>query len=140
MLRSEQSVTTRREFLVRSAATAAGTFLSIGLPVLGNGAAKANSMSGYTPSIWFTLTPDGKVTMHIVKAEMGQHVGTGLAQIIAEELEVKWDDVRLNLPLESVENFAIYGLAYTVNSGSVTTEFDRLSRAGAAGRMALIEA
>lgn len=41
MLRSEQSVTTRREFLVRSAATAAGTFLSIGLPVLGNGAAKA---------------------------------------------------------------------------------------------------
>ncbi|MGA8652642.1 MAG: molybdopterin cofactor-binding domain-containing protein, partial [Xanthobacteraceae bacterium] len=140
MLRSEQSVTTRREFLVRSAATAAGTFLSIGLPVLGNGAAKADSMSGYTPSIWFTLTPDGKVTMHIVKAEMGQHVGTGLAQVIAEELEVKWDDVRLDSPLESVENFAIYGLAYTVNSGSITTEFDRLSRAGAAGRMALIEA
>ena len=46
----------------------------------------------------------------------------------------------VDLPLESVENFAIYGLAYTVNSGSVTTEFDRLSRAGAAGRMALIEA
>ena len=97
-------------------------------------------MSGFTPSIWFTLTPDGKVTMHIVKAEMGQHIGTGLAQIIAEELEVKWDDVRLDSPLESVENFAIYGLAYTVNSGSITTEFDRLSRAGAAGRMALIEA
>jgi hypothetical protein len=41
---------------------------------------------------------------------------------------------------ESVENFAIYGLAYTVNSGSVMTEFDRLSRAGAAGRIALLEA
>jgi len=114
--------------------------MSIGLPVLGNVTAKADAMSGFTPSIWFTLTPDGKVTMHIVKAEMGQHVGTGLAQIIAEELEVKWDDVRLDAPLESVENFAIYGLAYTVNSGSVTTEFDRLSRAGAAGRIALIEA
>jgi len=112
---------TRREFLVRSAATTAGTFMSIGLPVLGNVTAKADAMSGFTPSIWFTLTPDGKVTMHIVKAEMGQHVGTGLAQIIAEELEVKWDDVRLDSPLESVENFAIYGLAYTVNSGSVTT-------------------
>ena len=140
MLKFKPSSTTRRDFLVRSAATAAGTFLSIGLPVLGNGTAKADAMSGYTPSIWFTLTPDGKVTMHIVKAEMGQHVGTGLAQVIAEELEVKWDDVRLDSPLESVENFAIYGLAYTVNSGSVTTEFDRLSRAGAAGRMALIEA
>ena len=133
MLRSTQSATSRREFLVRSAATAAGTFLSIGLPALGSSTATAQAMSGFTPSIWFTLTPDGKVTMHIVKAEMGQHVGTGLAQVIAEELEVKWDDVRLNSPLESVENFAIYGLAYTVNSGSITTEFDRLSRAGAAG-------
>ena len=140
MLRLTPSIVTRREFLVRSAATAAGTFMSIGLPALGHMTANADAMSGFTPSIWFTLTPDGKVTMHIVKAEMGQHVGTGLAQIIAEELEVKWDDVRLDSPLESVENFAIYGLAYTVNSGSVTTEFDRLSRAGAAGRIALIEA
>src|SRR5580692_1458368 len=140
MLRFTPSAATRREFLVRSAATAAGTFLSIGLSTLSGSTATAQAMSGFTPSIWFTLTPDGKVTMHIVKAEMGQHIGTGLAQVIAEELEVKWDDVRLDSPLESVENFAIYGLAYTVNSGSVTTEFDRLSRAGAAGRMALIEA
>src|SRR5215470_2607471 len=140
MLRPAQSTKSRREFLVRSAATAAGTFLSIGLPALGSRTAMAQAMSGFTPSIWFTLTPDGKVTMHIVKAEMGQHVGTGLAQIIAEELEVKWEDVRLDTPLESVQNFAIYGLAYTVNSGSVTTEFARLSRAGAAGRIALIEA
>jgi isoquinoline 1-oxidoreductase len=142
MRESTASVTTRREFLVRSAVTAAGAFMSIGLPAwLGSGPAEAGpAMSGFTPSIWFTLTPDGKVAMHIVKAEMGQHVGTGLAQVIAEELEVRWEDVRLDTPLESVENFAIYGLAYTVNSGSVTTEFDRLSRAGAAGRMALIEA
>src|SRR5258708_26924037 len=140
MVRSTESATTRREFLIRSAATAAGAFLSISLPPLGCGIAAAQPIAGFTPSIWFTLTPDGKVTMHIVKAEMGQHIGTALAQIIAEELEVKWEDVRLDSPLESVENFAIYGLAYTVNSGSVTTEFDRLSRAGAAGRMALIEA
>src|SRR5216684_7974293 len=140
MLRSTQSATSRREFLVRSAATAAGTFLSIGLPALGSRTAMAQAMSGFTPSIWFTLTPDGKVTVHIVKAEMGQHVGTSLAQVIAEELEVKWDDVRLDMPQESAENFAVYGLAYTVNSGSVTTEFDRLSRAGAAGRIALVSA
>ena len=78
--------------------------------------------------------------MHIVKTEMGQHIGTALAQVIAEELEVRWQDVRLDTPLESVENFGIYGLAYTVNSGSVTTEFDRIARAGAAGRMVLVEA
>src|SRR5690349_13899193 len=139
---SQPNNVSRREFLVRSAATAAGTFFSIGLPSLmsSDSAQAAMNANGFTPSIWFTITPDGKTTMHIIKAEMGQHIGTGLAQIIAEELEVKWDDVRLDTPLESVENFAIYGLAYTVNSGSVTTEFDRLSRAGAAGRIALIEA
>jgi len=135
---------TRRDFLVRSAVLAGSGFLSIGLPGLVDGGnaegAMGDGSQAFTPSIWFTITPDGKTTMHIVKAEMGQHIGTGLAQIIAEELEVKWDDVRLDTPLESVENFAIYGLAYTVNSGSVTTEFDRLSRAGAAGRIALVEA
>ena len=139
MLEQVQAKTNRREFLVRSAATAAGTFMSIGLP-MGGSAAKAEGTSSFTPSIWFTLTPDGKVTMHIVKCEMGRRIGTGLAQVIAEELEVNWDDVRLDTPLESVENFAIYGLAYTVNSGSITTEFDRISRAGAAGRIALVDA
>src|SRR5690242_15370820 len=139
---SQPNNVSRREFLVRSAATAAGTFFSIGLPsLMSSGSAQAAmNANGFTPSIWFTITPDGKTTMHIIKAEMGQHIGTGLAQIIAEELEVNWDDVRLDTPLESVQNFAIYGLAYTVNSGSITTEFDRLSRAGAAGRIALIEA
>ena len=134
---------TRREFLVRSAVTGAGGFLSIGLPSVIGTVGKAEAAIGtptFTPSIWFTMTPDGKTTMHILKSEMGQHIGTGLAQIIAEELEVKWDDVRLETPLESVQNFAVYGIAYTVNSGSVTTEFDRLLRAGAAGRMALVEA
>ncbi|MCW5625864.1 MAG: molybdopterin-dependent oxidoreductase, partial [Burkholderiales bacterium] len=136
---------TRRQFLVRSTATAAGAYFSIGLaPKLLGGATAEAAMTpvteAYTPSIWFTITPDGKTTMHIVKTEMGQHVGTGLAQIIAEELEVRWEDVRLDTPFESVENFAIYGLAYTVNSGSITTEFDRVARAGAAGRIALTEA
>src|ERR1700751_699232 len=138
MTSASRAGSTRREFLVRSAATAAGAFMSISVPILTTDAEAAET-SAYTPSIWFTISPDGKVTMHIVKAEMGQHVGTGLAQVIAEELEVNWDDVRLDSPLESVENFAIYGLAYTVNSGSITTEFDRISRDGAAGRMALIE-
>src|SRR5246127_4848616 len=138
---AEQMMTTRRDFLVRSTATATGAFMRIALPsMLEGGTAEAAATATFTPSIWFTLTPDGTTTMHIVKAEMGQHIGTALAQIIAEELEVRWEDVRLDTPLESVENFAIYGLAYTVNSGSITTEFDRVSRAGAAGRMALIEA
>ena len=133
---------TRREFLVRSSVVAGSGFLSIGLPglIASRGAEAAGATSAFTPSIWFTITPDGMTTMHILKTEMGQHVGTALAQVIADELEVRWEDVRLDTPLESVENFATYGLAYTVNSGSVTTEFDRIARAGAAGRIVLVEA
>lgn len=131
----------RRDFLVRSMATGAGAALGIAmLPTLGGGAAQAAATSAFTPSIWFTMLPSGKTIMHIVKAEMGQHIGTALAQVIAEELEVDWDQVTLDYPEGSANNFGVYGLAYTVNSGSVTTEFDRLSKAGAAGRMALIEA
>jgi len=125
---------TRRQFLVRSTVIAGSGFFSIGMPALlsGSNARAAMATPAFTPAIWFTITPDGITTMHIVKAEMGQHIGTGLAQVIAEELEVDWADVRLDAPLESVENFSVYGLAYTVNSGSVTTEFDRIARAGAA--------
>ncbi len=132
---------TRREFLVRSSVVAGSGFLSIGLPgLIASGNARAAATTAFTPAIWFTITPDGITTMHILKTEMGQHIGTALAQVIADELEVKWEDVRLDTPLESMENFATYGLAYTVNSGSVTTEFDRIARAGAAGRIVLVEA
>src|SRR5512145_384215 len=143
MANTTETGVTRREFLVRSATLAGGAFLSIGVPpslVGGTAEAAMAATPAYQPSIWFTMTPDGITTMHIVKAEMGQHIGTAFAQIIAEELEVPWDKVRLDMPLESAENFGIYGLAYTVNSGSVTTEFDRLLRAGALGRIALTEA
>jgi isoquinoline 1-oxidoreductase len=143
MADSTASGITRRDFLVRSAAVAGGAFLSVSVPpsmVGGQAQAAMAATPQFTPSIWFTMTPDGTTTMHILKAEMGQHIGTAFAQIIAEELEVPWDKVKLDTPLESVENFGVYGLAYTVNSGSVTTEFDRLLRAGALGRIALTEA
>lgn len=147
MTTKEQTVATggqlsRRDFLIRSAVTTSGAVLAIGFgPALtGPSAAQAAATPAFTPSIWFTMLPSGKTIMHIVKSEMGQHIGTALAQIIAEELEVDWSKVTLDYPEASAENFAVYGLAYTVNSGSVTTEFDRLLRAGAAGRIALIDA
>lgn len=139
---SAETGVTRRDFMIRTATTAAGTALAIGFgPALnGPGAALAAETPAFTPSIWFTMQPSGQTVMHIVKSEMGQHIGTALAQIIGEELEVDWSKVSLDYPEASAENFAVYGLAYTVNSGSVTTEFDRLLRAGAAGRIALIDA
>ena len=71
--------------------------------------------------------PDGIVTVRITEAEMGQHVGTALARILAEELEVAWDDVRL----EYIDSDPKWGLMVT--GGSLVNRTELLSRAGAAG-------
>ena len=78
----------------------------------------------------------GKTVIRIDKAEMGQHVGTALAQILADELEVKWSDISLH----HIGFDPKVGLHVTGGSWSVNWTFDRMSRAGAAGRIALIEA
>ncbi len=90
----------------------------------------------FEPTVWFKIDPDGVTTINIAKAEMGQHVGTALARVVADELEANWDDVRL----EHVDTDPKWGYMVTGGSWSVHTTFVQLSQAGAAGRTALIEA
>ena len=123
---------TRRAFL---GTTAAGTVgLTIRFPLFG--APDAAAAAAFDPSPALTITPDGIVTVHITKAEMGQGVGTALAQIVAEELEADWKDIRIDYPTANEK----YGLMLTGGSWSVNWTFDALSRAGAAARLALIDA
>jgi CO/xanthine dehydrogenase Mo-binding subunit len=75
------------------------------------------------------------VTVNIVRAEMGQHVGTALARIVADELEADWSKVRI----VGVDTDPKWGEMVTGGSWSVWQSFPVLSRAGAAGRIALIE-
>ena len=91
---------------------------------------------GYQPTVWYAIAGDGKITMHIHMAEMGQHVGTALSRIIAEELEANWDDVEF----VHVDTDPKWGYMITGGSWSVNHNFFAFSRAGAAGRMALIDA
>src|SRR5438132_588032 len=127
-----KSRVTRRAFL--ASAAAAGAALTIRFPLTGPGA--ADGAAAYDPNAALTITPDGLVTVHITKAEMGQGVGTALAQIVAEELEADWKDVRVDYPTSDPK----YGLMLTGGSWSVNWTFDALSRAGAAARLALIDA
>jgi CO/xanthine dehydrogenase Mo-binding subunit/aerobic-type carbon monoxide dehydrogenase small subunit (CoxS/CutS family) len=87
-------------------------------------------------NLWFEMDANGLTTVNITKAEMGQHVGTTLAQTLAEELEVRWEDVRIR----HVDTNPKWGPMITGGSWSVHSTFDVLSRAGAAGRIALIRA
>jgi isoquinoline 1-oxidoreductase beta subunit len=75
------------------------------------------------------------VTINIIRAEMGQHVGTALARIVADELEADWDKVKT----VTVDSDPKWGLMVTGGSFSVWQSFPLLSRAGAAGRIALVE-
>lgn len=98
--------------------------------------ADASTASAFAPNLWFSMDAAGKTVIRIDKAEMGQHVGTALAQILADELEVRWSDVSIS----HIGFDPRVGLHVTGGSWSVNWTFDRMSRAGAAGRIALIEA
>ena len=53
-------------------------------------AGEAIVAGAWEPTLYYSIEPDGIVTVRITEAEMGQHVGTALARILAEELEVAW--------------------------------------------------
>ncbi len=127
----------RRQFLVGTAAAGAGLTCGFSLlPQVVGSAGEALAAGNFSPTVWYTIDRGGLITVHVTKAEMGQHVGTALAQAVAEELEADWRDMRVDYPDPAPQ----WGLMVTGGSWSVNWTFDLLSRAGAAGRMALIDA
>jgi isoquinoline 1-oxidoreductase subunit beta len=123
---------TRRGFLVWMA----GASLAFGFSPTGALADAADPEDAFEPTIWYSIDRDGIVTVNIIRAEMGQHVGTALAQILADELEADWSMVRIR----AVDTDPKWGLMVTGGSWSVWMTFPVFSRAGAAGRIALSEA
>ncbi|MBC7520864.1 MAG: xanthine dehydrogenase family protein molybdopterin-binding subunit [Sandarakinorhabdus sp.] len=118
---------TRRGFLVAAGAS--------GLAFGFTGTAMAAG-GAYEPTLWYSIAPDGIVTVNIIRAEMGQHVGTALARILADELEADWANIRI----AHVDSDPKWGTMVTGGSWSVWQSFPLYSRAGAAGRIALTEA
>lgn len=83
----------------------------------------------------YGIDRSGTVTVNIIRAELGHHVGSALARIVADELEADWDKVRI----VEVDSDPKWGEMITGASWSVWQSFPVLSRAGAAGRIALVE-
>ena len=132
---------TRRSFL----ATSAGAGLVMGLGVVLPGCSREQAVDemaadgaslSFSPAVWFEVDGNGKVLVNIAKAEMGQHVGTALARIVADELGANWDDVSI----DHVDSDPKWGYMVTGGSWSVFTSFTMLSQAGAAGRTILRDA
>ena len=129
---------TRRDILVGSAVAGTGLVVGYsGLPLGSSiGARDALAAGTFNHQLFLTMDSSGTATVHITKAEIGQHIGTALAQAVAEELEVDWNDVRIDYP----DSDPKWGLMITGGSWSVNWTFDRNSRIGASARIALIEA
>ena len=127
----------RRGFLVSALAGGAVGFGWGTLPGTGrSGSARAAASASFAPTIWYEIDPAGIVTVNVTKSEMGQHVGTALAQVVCEELEAGWSNMRIH----HTDSDPKWGLMVTGGSWSVNWTFDSLSRAGAAGRTSLIAA
>ncbi|BBB95585.1 MULTISPECIES: xanthine dehydrogenase family protein molybdopterin-binding subunit [Bradyrhizobium] len=137
-LAPETTDLSRRSFLVGTAATG----LVLGYAASGiDQALAAPATANFEPSVWYSIAPDGLVTVTCGKADMGQHVASTMAQIVAEELGANWKDMRVQLASNDPKfNDPVLGAQITGGSWSTMMNFDAMSRAGAAGRIALTEA
>jgi isoquinoline 1-oxidoreductase subunit beta len=129
----------RRAFVV-SAAAAGLTFGYAGAVTDALAQAGAAPAKPFAPSVWYAIAPNGLVTVTCGKADMGQHIASTMAQIICEELGADWRDMRVELASNDPKyNDPVLGAQITGGSWSTNMNFDAMSRAGAAGRMALVE-
>ena len=127
----------RREFLIGSVgASVVMGFGALGLATLDTSAQAAVAAGRFSPTVWFEIDSTGQIHVNIAKAEMGQHIGTALARIVADELGADWLDVTIR----HVDTDPKWGYMVTGGSWSVFHSFKPLSQAGAAGRIALLEA
>jgi isoquinoline 1-oxidoreductase beta subunit len=126
----------RRSFLVGSAT--AGLSLGFNVPFL----TETSAQGGPEVNAWVVVKPDNAVIIRIARSEMGQGTLTGLAQMVAEELECDWSKVTTEYPTpgESVARKNPWGDFGTGGSRGIRTSQDYVRKGGAAARMMLIQA
>lgn len=130
----------RREFLRISALAGGGLLLGFTVPVKPCFAGD-DSETGFTPDAFLRITPDGTVTVISNKSEMGQGIYTGLALLVAEELDADWNSVKVEAaPAADIYKHPQFGVQSTGGSTSIRSEYDRYRRAAAAARTMLIGA
>ncbi len=132
----------RRSFVVGAAAQPAAASRSASTSR--SAARRPRIAQAATPEInaWVVIKPDDTVVIRIVRSEMGQGTITGLAQLVAEELECDWSKVTYEYPTpgESVQRNQVWGSFSTGGSRGIRTSHDYVRKGGAAARMMLIQA
>lgn len=131
----------RRVFLASALATTGA--LAIGFRVPAN-AAEAADAAGDVKELnaWVVVNPDNTVLVRISRCEMGQGTLTGLAQLIAEELEADWNQITWEYPspAQSVRRERVWGNFGTYGSQGIRNSQKYVREGGAAARMMLMQA
>ena len=131
----------RRSFIIRSAAVTGGFALGLKIPFGGPDLANA---ADDIPEVnaWVVIRPDDTVVVRIARSEMGQGTLTGLAQMVAEELECDWAKVTTEYPTpgQNVARKRIWGDFGTGGSRGIRTSHDYVRKGGAAARIMLVQA
>ncbi len=138
---ASQSVTlSRRDFLIGTAAAGAGLSLGLYLPGGGGGAQAGEPVREV--NAWVVIEPDDTVVIRIARSEMGQGTLTGLAQLVAEELECDWSKVTTEYPTpgQSLARDRVWGSFFTGGSQGIRGSHRYVREGGALARVLLIEA
>ncbi len=136
----------RRQFLQSSAALSSSVFggLVIGVTVSAPASAKAvagTAIKTSQPNAWVKIGSDNKITIICHRVEMGQGTYTSMPMLVAEELEVDFNAINVELaPANPVYINALLGGQLTGGSTSVRDAWEGLRLAGAQARMMLVSA
>ena len=126
----------RRSFLV-GAGAAGGLSLGFNVPF-------AASAADATPEVnaWVVIKPDDTVVVRVVRPDMGQGSLTGLAQLVAEELECDWSKVTTEYPTpgQNLARKRVWGAMNSTGSQAIRTSQEYVRKGGAAARMMLVQA
>ena len=143
IIRNKSAKLSRRKFVIGSAAAGGGLALGFNLPS-GFGAALAQGAAndGTEVNVWVAIKPDDTCVIRIARSEMGQGTITGLAQLVAEELECDWKKVTTEqiTPGTNLARKRAWGDMSTGGSRGIRTSQDYVRRGGAAARMMLLQA
>lgn len=128
----------RRSFLVSSATAIGGLSLGFHVPFASAAAAK----SAAEVNAWVVIKPDDTVVIRIARSEMGQGTLTGLAQLVAEELECDWSKVTTEYPTpgENLARNRVWGNFSTGGSRGIRESHEYVRKGGATAREMLISA
>jgi isoquinoline 1-oxidoreductase beta subunit len=134
---AETPATDRRRFLKTSVSVTAGLVIGFYLPERAE-----SGESVFAPNAFVRVAPDNSVTVVSKHVEGGQGIYTGLATILAEELDADWSQIRVEpAPAESnlYKNLQ-FGSQGTGGSNSIANSFEQYRRAGATARAMLVSA